>query len=34
MRIGVPAETRVGETCAAMTPETAKMLEDMVKAIE
>ena len=34
MRFGVPAETRGNETCVAMTPETAKMLEAMVKAIE
>jgi len=34
MRFGVPAKTRGGETCVAMTPETAQMLEDMLKAIE
>ena len=34
MRIGVPTKTRGGETCVAMTPETAKMMEDMLKAIE
>jgi alanine dehydrogenase len=34
MRIGVPAEAQAGEARVAMMLESAKMLEDMVKAIE
>ena len=34
MLIGVPLETAEGESRVGVTPETAKKLEDMVKAIE